>query len=45
MKIISTVIENDPIGLNLVNSSLIFSALDENDRKVFVEKGFIASID
>ncbi len=45
MKILFTEIEKDPVGLNLVSSSLIYSALDENDRLIFVEKGFVAGFE
>ncbi len=42
MKIINTIIENDPVGLNLVSSSAVYSALEKDDRAVFLEKGYIA---
>lgn len=45
MKIISTLIENDPMGSNLVASSLVYATLNEKERRIFIEKGFIASFE
>ncbi len=45
MKILDTQIENDPVGMNLVSSSVIYSALSESNRSVFIEKGYIAGFE
>jgi|GEM_PF-2451444 len=45
MKIISTIIENDPVSMNLVSSSLIYTALADADKALFVEKGYIAGFE
>lgn len=45
MKIINTEIENDPISVNLVSLSTIYSALEGCDRDTFIQKGYIAQFD
>jgi len=45
MKIISTLIENDPVSMNLLTSSVIYNALNDRDKPLFVEKGYIAGFE
>ncbi|MGB9599122.1 MAG: cyclic nucleotide-binding domain-containing protein [Myxococcota bacterium] len=45
MKIITTSIENDPVGLNLLSSSAIYSAIEKRDKALFVEKGYISAFE
>lgn len=42
MKIIETLIQNDPVALNLISSSAIYSALEEGEREEFIQKAYIA---
>ncbi|MCX7944595.1 MAG: cyclic nucleotide-binding domain-containing protein [Deltaproteobacteria bacterium] len=45
MKIVTTLVESDPVCMNLVSHSAVYTALEECDRQIFLEKGYIAYFD